>query len=828
MNPARLPTFAFVIALLFTPFLWAQDGKGHIDGRVTRTDGSPLAGVGVVLEGTSLFALTDGDGRFEFRSVRAGTYSLTFTLLDNSVTRPDVVVTARSSTTIDQVVDWQVAYLETVTVRSVSRRRERIVDAPASVTSVSQKEIARQASHGQTPKLFEFTPGMNITQINLTDFLVDTRGFNSGLNRRLAVLVDGRDTSDPFVGAPEWATLSLPLDDLAALEVLRGPTAALYGANATGGIITLNSSEPRNDPGGQIRLAPGERNSMNVDFRWAGGLGKDWYMKALAGYRTSDGFSVSRAESVEYSVPCDPGADPPLIRNCIPLDSPDAEFDDNIDIRTGGLRFDKYLPNGNLFTIEGGTTEYNGSVFISGVGRGQIRDVQRPWGRANFSAKHWNLLAYYNGRDAEARNLTTNRPFTTDAYNFKIEFQTNWDFAGEKVRLVGGGSYMKENIESNAQLGAAEIDEQALFAQVDWNATRHLKLVGALRWDDSTLHDARVSPKGSIVYRVNPRHSLRLTYNEAFQVPTIADLYLYFNLPVGTDLSELNDVCLTYAGVDCGLTDSTTTLILGNESLDVEEVTTLEFGYKGILGEKAFVGIDVYDSRNQNFVVGGLFQIGPDGQRTNPNFGPWVGPSEAETTLIDPADCNYSVNPGDTVADCVRAGALELLVGPNGGPALTNFDEDAIVLLFSSTTFGKVDTRGADLAFGYFFDDNWRLNLSYSWFEFDIVDDVGGVRDLLQPNAPENKAALTLSYDRTRWDAYLRGRWVEGFPWYNSATFTGFVESYTTVDLSGNYAFNNHWTVGANIANVFDEEHYQAFGADLLGRRALVHVTYSW
>jgi iron complex outermembrane receptor protein len=180
------------------------------------------------------------------------------------------------------------------------------------------------------------------------------------------------------------------------------------------------------------------------------------------------------------------------------------------------------------------------------------------------------------------------------------------------------------------------------------------------------------------------------------------------------------------------------------------------------------------------------------------------------------------------VADCVRAGALELLVGPNGGPQLTNFADDSVVLLFSSTTFGEVDTRGVDVGFGYFFDDSWRLDLNYSWFDFDIVEDVGGVRDLLLPNAPENKASLGLSYSRDRWDAYLRGRWVDSHRWYNSATFNGEVKSFTTVDLSGNYAFNEHWKVGANIANLFDEEHWEAFGADLLGRRALVHLAYSW
>ncbi len=61
-------------------------------------------------------------------------------------------------------------------------------------------------------------------------------------------------------------------------------------------------------------------------------------------------------------------------------------------------------------------------------------------------------------------------------------------------------------------------DSQAVFAQLDVQAHDKVKLVFAGRWDDSSLHDSQVSPKASLVYKVNPNHTLRLTYNEAFQV----------------------------------------------------------------------------------------------------------------------------------------------------------------------------------------------------------------------------------------------------------------------------------------------------------------------
>ena len=813
----RKTILVFTVALLIVPVGAATKDTGRIEGRVTLEDGRPLPGVRVTINETSVSTHTDGDGRYSLR-VAAGTYSLTLSWRDETATRSNVAVEAGSKTTVDEVVTWEVGHFEKVTV-TVSRRPERIVDAPASVTVISADEIERQASHGQVPKLFEFTPGVDITQINMFDFMVSTRGFNSSLNRRVAVQVDGRDLTDPFVGAMEWSTISYPLDDFQNAELVRGPAAALYGANATGGIFNLTTKHPRDSQGGLVRLAAGGESSTNVDFRWAGGLGGDWYTKVAGGTRKTDGFSVSRQIATEYSVPCIP----PGQNECLSLESIPFPEGNEIDIVFGNVRFDKYLPNGTLFTIEGGTTEYHGPVFVSN-GRGQVNDVERPWGRFNVSAKHWNVLANYNKRDAMATNLVTGNPFLLDADNLKIEGQTNWNFVDDKVRLVAGASLIEEDVESNVMGGPESIDEQALFAQADWDVSRHVKLVGALRWDDSSLFDSQISPKGSVVYSINPLHSVRFTYNEAFQLPTYADFFLQFPI-FPTDTSALNAICSQPAYmIDCGLLGLTTNYVLGNESLNLEEVTTLELGYKGVLGNKAFLIIDLWDSEYDNFVTGAP-QITPAGP-TNPNILPWVGPPAAEMTPIVPIDCPVPGFPGGSVADCVRAAAQGLLAPGGVGAQLTNLAGSPIIAFLSFTNFGNVDARGADVGLDYFFDQAWRLSFSYSWFDFDINQSTGGNPALLLPNAPENKASIGLAYIVDQWDASIRGRWVDDFFW--SGTPGGTVESFTTVDLNGNYAISDQWKIGLNVANVFDDEHWEAFGGDRIGRRALVNVTFSW
>ena len=82
-----------------------------------------------------------------------------------------MVVTPGQTANVDVTVAWEIAYAETVTVYSASRGVERVVDAPAAVSVVGEKEIAKQAAHGQLPKLLEFTPGAEVTQSGVYDYM---------------------------------------------------------------------------------------------------------------------------------------------------------------------------------------------------------------------------------------------------------------------------------------------------------------------------------------------------------------------------------------------------------------------------------------------------------------------------------------------------------------------------------------------------------------------------------------------------------------------------------------------------------------------------------
>ncbi|HEX4964599.1 MAG TPA: TonB-dependent receptor [Thermoanaerobaculia bacterium] len=798
-------TRLFIALALFSlgATLAQAQGTGKITGKVTRLDGTGLAGVTVRIQSLDRSVQTNATGAYVLDDVPPGTYEVTFTLSDHSKTEAAVAVAAGSARTLDQKVDWDLSFAETITVYSVSRKAERITEAPAAVTVVPEEDIALKAPSGQVPKLLEFSPGVDFTQSGLYDFNFNVRGFNSSLNRRILTLIDGRDPSVPFLGAQEWAAVSFPMDELATVELVRGPGSALYGANAFSGVLNMTTRSPRGNEGGKVRITGGELSTVRGDLQYATQLGADWYGRLVGGYQKSDDFTRSRNQTVEYSTICTSAAQ----TGCLRREAQPLALDQD-KIHYGGLRLDHYFQNEQVLTIEGGTASLEGPTFVTGIGRVQVTDVNRPWGRVNFNTLHWNLLGYYDTRKAEKQvALSSGALLFEDSSNFNGEIQGNTAFAGGKGFLVGGVAYRKQKVDTADSTGfqtlmdsAKDEHTQAVFGQAEYSLTSSLKAVVAARYDDSTLHDRQFSPKGSLVWAATPTQTFRVTYNKAFQVPNYSEFFL--RAPAGAPITAFAPLEAALApflgGRTLGL-KSIPLLARGNNNLDVEHVRSYEAGYSGIFGAKLYLTVDYYKSRLENFVTDLLPGV-------NSSFAPYAPPSFLPAPVAA------------TVLNTLRGG-----LGPNFA-GLTNIN-GLPALVFSYANSGVVDTQGIDVAFNYYVTDRILADFSYSWFDFTVKSK--NERDQLLPNGPENKASGGLSYRADKWNGALKVRWVDGFPWA-AGVFVGDVPSYTLVDLGLTYKLGTNWAVGVDVSNLFDKKHFESFGGDLLSRRALGHVSYSW
>jgi iron complex outermembrane receptor protein len=802
----RLLALAIFTFANFQTAVFAQERPGRIDGRLVDADGSGLVGATVLLNETSASQFTGANGQFSFANLSPGTYSITLTLGKHAVTISGIQVTAGATETIEETVDW-VGFTDTMVVRGASRQPERIVEAPAAATVVPQTDIERKAPDSEVPKLLEFTPGAQVTRGGLWDFNLGTRGFNRALSRRVAVRLDGHDLALPFFGYQGWPAFSFPLDDLASVEIVRGPSAALYGANAVGGIINMTSKEPRFSRGGMARVTFGELDTVNVEGRWAGELGGGWYTRAVGGVRHSNGFAVSRVNGPEYSVACAPGA----FGDCLPAEV--VPFNsENATVGFGSIRFDKYFSNDVLLTMEGGHAQGEFGVFqVAGQRAKSLgKEGQRPWTRVNLNGRRFNLMATYDGYYERSGyiGLSTGSPFNSDSKRLQVEGQTNRNLRRDTIQLVVGGAVAHEKMDSfNAAVNGqtflfhpVSASTEAMYAHVGWSATKHVKFVAAARGDWGTFYDFQWSPRASVTFAITPDQSFRVTYNRAFQAPNSLEYFL--NAPVAppTDLSALNGFCTPF-GVNCRF-GSTPVLAVGNEDLRVETDKTWEAGYKGVFSGRVLVTLDYYGSRASNVVTSLLPQLGTALGRLNPRFGTWTAP------------------PGlpNSIADQIRG-----LV-----PLLSNhYDGSNILAVASYGNFDRANTQGIDFAVSCFFPSGLRPTLTYSWFGFHVPNAQPGTEDLLLPNTPAHTLGAGLTYDGRRIAASADLRWVDAFRW-SDGFFLGNVPSYTTVDVSATYPVAPHIGVNLNVTNLFDDRHWETFGGALLRRRALVSLEYHW
>jgi len=779
-------------------------GFGRLEGIVVHEDGSGVGGVLVRIEESGRTELTDATGKYAFGRLEGGTYTVLSSLGPRSQRQPGVVITSRSTTTLRTVVDWPPNVFESLVVNGTTRLPARLVEAPAAVTVVGSDELATNALHGQLPRLLAATPGVEFVQSGLYDFNVNSRGFNTFYNRHVLTRIDGRDPSLPtLLGHVDWATLSYPLDDIDQLEFVRGPAAALYGGGAFNGIINVRTKAPRDSLGGRARYTAGELDTQRIEFRQAAALGRDWYLKGEGGYHRSGDFTRSRAGKAEYA----PAT--------LPLDLA-APTLDKVRLSFGSVRIDKYTTPERLLTFELGTSHEEGPVKVSPVGRIQAADVDSPWFRVNLAAPRWNVLAYYSGSRMDAtRNLTANSLIYLHASQSAVEAQTNRQFAGARGRVIAGLEFGGQTLDSADPNGVQTAYDRkrsttygSVFGQVEYRVTERLNGVASARWDRSTLHAGRVSPRVAALYTVAPSQTLRVTYGRAFQAANLTEYFLSLPVAPPIDLSRVQAALTPVVGNTPLDLQNVPILALGNDHLRVEHIDSIEAGYQGVIGGRLLVSGSVYRNRLRDFITYLLPQVGTSLGRLNASFGPYSPPS----SLSPPA------------AAIVKA-TLETALPPALFAALSNdANGRPIIAMLSFSNFGSATTAGVELGATYMLPAGWTIQGSYTGFHSSVSDIP---ENPLLPNAPAHQFSAGTAHARGRLSAVLRYRWVDSFPWL-SGIYAGPVPRYGVADLNGSYSLAEHITAGVDVANLLDNDHYEAFGADLLGRRALVHVMYSW
>jgi outer membrane receptor protein involved in Fe transport len=181
--------------------------------------------------------------------------------------------------------------------------------------------------------------------------------------------------------------------------------------------------------------------------------------------------------------------------------------------------------------------------------------------------------------------LTANSLLYLRASHMAVEAQGNRQFAGARGRVVAGVEFGGQTVDSADPNGVQTVYDRkrstqygSVFGQVEYRLTARLNAVGSARWDRSTLHDGRVSPRVAAVYRLTPSQTLRATYGRAFQVANLTEFFVKIAVAPPIDLSPVEAALAPLIGnTPLGL-GSVPVLAVGNNDLRVERIDSAEIG----------------------------------------------------------------------------------------------------------------------------------------------------------------------------------------------------------------------------------------------------------
>ncbi|MCY3808822.1 MAG: TonB-dependent receptor [Gemmatimonadetes bacterium] len=498
--------------------------QGRIEGRVhDASDVAAIVEAEVQVVGQGDPVLTDAEGRFSVE-VAPGTHAVVVSRAGYGTVRRDGVQVAANGT-VELTIELSTrAHILNPVVVTASRRQEKALEAPASISIVSSDAVDRKAALTVADHVVAL-PGVDRAQTGLTSGTVVTRGFNNVFSGALLTIIDNRYARVPSLRFNAYSMFPTNDLDIDRVEVSLGPGSALYGPNAASGVMHLITPSPLDRQGSSASVAGGERSLMQAQFRTAQLLSDGVGFKVSAQYQSGTDWPADSMELVEESKREGPLRDPATERYSV---------DARMDVRVG---------DDGAFVLSGGRSFVLSGVEMTGIGAYQLNDWAFNYLQARLSTGRFFAQVFRNMSNSGARteeegtgtfNLRTKLPVYDRSYTWAAQFQYGIDL-GSRQSFTYGVDWQRDvprsegTIYGDAGTGAdsVRIEEVGAYLHSETALGEMVDLVAAVRVDDhNRLEDLIVSPRAALVFTPSENQSFRVTYNRAFSTPATNNLFL--------------------------------------------------------------------------------------------------------------------------------------------------------------------------------------------------------------------------------------------------------------------------------------------------------------
>lgn len=219
-------------------------------------------------------------------------------------------------------------------VSTVSRQKSTVGKSPAAVFVITNEMIRRSGARS-VPEVLRMAPGVQVHRIDANKWAVSIRGFADRFANKLLVQIDGRSVYTPLFAGVYWDVQDVLLEDVERIEVIRGPGATVWGANAVNGVINVITKNSKDTQGVFVEAGGGTDRGFS-SVRGGGEIGDNGWYRVYGKWFERDGGNGQ-------------GFDPA----------------DDWRMQRGGIRMDWNLGDGASFTLQGDL--YDGSSGVRGT-----------------------------------------------------------------------------------------------------------------------------------------------------------------------------------------------------------------------------------------------------------------------------------------------------------------------------------------------------------------------------------------------------------------------------------------------------------------------------
>jgi iron complex outermembrane recepter protein len=391
------------------------------------------------------------------------------------------------------------------TVLSATRLPQPQQDAPGAVTIID-RDMIMASGFNTVPDVLRMVPGMYVGYHKGHAPLAALHGLTNEFTGTMQVLIDGRSVYNSLTGSVEWNDIPILMEDIERIEVVRGPNAAAFGANAFMGVINIVTTSPAKLKSSSARLLLGDNGQKQLSAQYVGHTGA-WDYRLSAGYRADDGFK---------------------------------DIYDSQKQKIAAINAE-YRPTGR------DVWQFGAGYNLSLRDRGDIKEVidqphsdhihssfvQARWQRVLSPDREFSVQLYHNAYNLESFVTTLpiaglgNRTFTVggmfDLQRTDLEAQYIFSPANDWRTVVGAG-VRRDSALSPFYLGSnvrESNDMSRLFAHAEWRVNNQLNINLGAMLEDTSYTGREFSPRVALNYRLAPEHSLRASFSKASRTPTI-------------------------------------------------------------------------------------------------------------------------------------------------------------------------------------------------------------------------------------------------------------------------------------------------------------------